>query len=362
MIGLPRKGFNPDSGFFSGGSLVPVLPPDTVPDVLNFVDATNVEPSTPTQSNIVTVTGIDAPSPVSIMGGGAEHRIDDGLWVSTPGTVTVNQTIQLRVTSSALFETAVNVTLNIGGELSMWTVTTRADQTLADQIQAIVDTMPAGLEGLWFYGYNVQVNDGDPNNQRVRDWSSNNHHLFRGDSTFPNTSSPTDTSHDGDDYSQMQNSANITRGSLANVTYCAKINIASVTGSDYIIDHGANRPIIYANGSTIQGLINSGGAFVLSTSGPYIGLDTHVTLVGQAAQRRAILYINGVSEDVGTDNQYHTGLSASDTFIVGSRDGTSSFFDGDIYYVYYYNRVLGVTEINDARNKADQIQALIEGA
>jgi hypothetical protein len=97
---------------------------DTTPDAFSFTDQTDVALSTLTPSNTITVAGIDAAASISITGG--EFSINAGSFTSTPTTVDVNDTVQLRVTSSGSNSTAVTATLTIGGVSDVWSVTTLA--------------------------------------------------------------------------------------------------------------------------------------------------------------------------------------------------------------------------------------------
>lgn len=97
---------------------------DTTPDAFSFTDQTDVAVSTLTTSNTVTITGIDTATAISVTGG--EMSINSGAFTSSSTTVNVNDTVQLRVTSSASNSTAVAVTLDVGGVTDEWTVTTVA--------------------------------------------------------------------------------------------------------------------------------------------------------------------------------------------------------------------------------------------
>jgi hypothetical protein len=100
---------------------------DTTPNPFTFTDATNVAPSSLTESNAITVTGINAPATMTITGG--QYQINGGAWASTSTTVVVNDTVKVRTTSSASNSTAVNVVLTIGGVSDTFTITTFAADT-----------------------------------------------------------------------------------------------------------------------------------------------------------------------------------------------------------------------------------------
>lgn len=97
---------------------------DTTPDAFSFTDATGAELSTVTTSNTITISGIDAASPVSISGNGTFSIAGGGY--TTSGNITNGQSINVRLTSSSSFSTAVSTVLTIGGVTDTFSVTTRA--------------------------------------------------------------------------------------------------------------------------------------------------------------------------------------------------------------------------------------------
>jgi hypothetical protein len=111
-------------------TLINGVPVDTTPDPFTFTDVTNATLSTQYTSNTITVSGIDAASPISITGG--TYSINGGAYTSSSGTITNGQTVSVRVTSSSSFSTAVNATLTIGGVSDTYTVTTLASDTTPD--------------------------------------------------------------------------------------------------------------------------------------------------------------------------------------------------------------------------------------
>ena len=117
LVGAGSAGGNIGAFVQGGGS-------DTTPDAFSFTDQTNVAVSTLTTSNTVTITGIDTATAISVTGG--EMSINSGAFTSSSTTVSVNDTVQLRVTSSASNSTAVAVTLDVGGVTDEWSVTTVA--------------------------------------------------------------------------------------------------------------------------------------------------------------------------------------------------------------------------------------------
>ena len=95
---------------------------DTTPDAFFFDDLTGVELNEVILSNSITVSGIDAPAPISIVNG--EYSINDGDFTAEPGTIELNQQVIVRVRSSTLFQTSTLATLTIGGISDNFDVTT----------------------------------------------------------------------------------------------------------------------------------------------------------------------------------------------------------------------------------------------
>lgn len=122
----------------SGVGTATVVPAaDTTPDAFAFTDQTNVALSTLTPSNILQITGIDAATSVSISGGSAEFRTcsdaacssEIQTWGTSAQTISNNQYLQLRLTSSASNSTAVTTDITVGGVSDNWSVTTAAAST-----------------------------------------------------------------------------------------------------------------------------------------------------------------------------------------------------------------------------------------
>lgn len=115
-------GVAPSDGLMESAVITTGPPPDTTPDAFTFNDQTGIALDIPTESNIVTITGINSPAAISVDTG--EYRIDGGAYTSAPGTINNGQTVQLRQTSSASNSTAVSMTLDVGGVTDNWSVTT----------------------------------------------------------------------------------------------------------------------------------------------------------------------------------------------------------------------------------------------
>jgi LmbE family N-acetylglucosaminyl deacetylase len=113
------------SGDFSVTTAAP--PPDTTPNAFTFTAQSGVTPGAVVVSNVITVSGINAATPISIQGG--EYSVAGGAYTSTAGSVTNGQTVTVRQTASSSFSTSTTATLTIGGVSAGFEVTTGAQDT-----------------------------------------------------------------------------------------------------------------------------------------------------------------------------------------------------------------------------------------
>jgi hypothetical protein len=99
-----------------------------MPDALGFTSQTGVALSTLIESNVITVTGLVIPASISITGGDYSVSTDSGStwssWSSTlPATVSNNNQVKVRLTSSATAGGTASASLTIGGVTGSFTVT-----------------------------------------------------------------------------------------------------------------------------------------------------------------------------------------------------------------------------------------------
>ncbi|MDP3876580.1 MAG: multiheme c-type cytochrome [Methylobacter sp.] len=125
---------------FSSTTLANV-PSDTTPDAFSFTAQTDVALNSPITSNTITVSGIDAASPISISGG--LYSINNGSFTSSAGTVVNGNTVKIQLQSSNANSTTTTATLSIGGVSGAFSVTTLA---------AVADTTPDA------FGFAAQTN------------------------------------------------------------------------------------------------------------------------------------------------------------------------------------------------------------
>jgi len=119
-----------------------VLVADSSPNFFDIIDVIGANPSTLTSSLPVTITGINVPSTVTTTNN-AQLRINGGSWVNSPTTINVNETLQVRLTSSpdpgGLVSTVVTVGNNPSTSLSdTWNLYTTTDNdTIPDPFNFI---------------------------------------------------------------------------------------------------------------------------------------------------------------------------------------------------------------------------------
>lgn len=106
-------------------------PPDTTPDAFSFTPVTGAALDSTVLSNVITVQGINAATPIEITGG--EYAINGGAFTSASGNVANGNSVQLRLTSASANLQASVATLTIGSVSAQFTVTTLA---------GVIDTTP----------------------------------------------------------------------------------------------------------------------------------------------------------------------------------------------------------------------------
>jgi hypothetical protein len=111
-------------GNISAAFTVTTIVADTTPDPFSFRSILNVPPAVTETSVPVTITGINAPSPVSIAGG--VYSISGGPFTSAAGIIQNGQTLTVQVVSARQTDgTGVaNASVTVGGVSATFTVTT----------------------------------------------------------------------------------------------------------------------------------------------------------------------------------------------------------------------------------------------
>jgi cysteine-rich repeat protein len=105
---------------------------DTTPNAFTFTPQTGVALNTVFTSNTITVSGINAPAPISLSTSTGTYSVSsDGgsTWSAfsrtTPSTVNLNDRVKVRLTSSGAYSTTKDATIDIGGVNGTFSVTTK---------------------------------------------------------------------------------------------------------------------------------------------------------------------------------------------------------------------------------------------
>ena len=116
-----------DAGYSAASGVVTIAVPatsDTTPDPFQFTSQSSVELSTQVTSNPVTVTGINAAAPISVVAG--EYSIGcTSSFTSGAGSIANGQAVCVRHSSAASASSTVTTTLTIGGVAGTFSSTTR---------------------------------------------------------------------------------------------------------------------------------------------------------------------------------------------------------------------------------------------
>ena len=120
------------SASFSSTTRSPPVPEadDSEPDSFNFTRVLDVELSTEVVSESVTISGINVAVPLSVDGG--EYSLDDGDFTSSVGSISNNQSLRLRHTSSDALATTSKTTVNVGDYSTSFRSTTIPIDTTPD--------------------------------------------------------------------------------------------------------------------------------------------------------------------------------------------------------------------------------------
>jgi len=128
-------------GGISATFLVSTIKDDTL-DPISFNAREGVGRNLPVESDSVTISGINVPMPVTVVGG--EYSIDGAEYVSSAGTITEGQTVKVRVTSSSVPLASKSAILSVGSLQLPFVVTTQASippVSSTDTIETAEDTM-----------------------------------------------------------------------------------------------------------------------------------------------------------------------------------------------------------------------------
>ncbi len=117
---------------------------DTTPDAFLFTDQVDVALSTLITSDTITVSGITTGVAISVTGG--EYSINGGTYTAVAGTVNAGDTVTVRHTSAAGYDSLTDTVLTIGGVSDTFSTTTMLDTIpdaflFTDQVDVALNTM-----------------------------------------------------------------------------------------------------------------------------------------------------------------------------------------------------------------------------
>ncbi|MBE0436167.1 MAG: hypothetical protein IBX56_10230 [Methylomicrobium sp.] len=111
------------SGIFTATTLSDTV--DTTPDAFSFNAQSGVEPGATVTSNAITVTDINAPTPIAISGG--LYSVNNGIFVASEGEVNENDSVRVQLLAFTEHDVTTSATLTIGGVSADFIVTTKAN-------------------------------------------------------------------------------------------------------------------------------------------------------------------------------------------------------------------------------------------
>jgi agarase len=100
------------------------MPADTIPDGFVFTAVPSAELATQYVSNTITITGVNASTAISIVGG--EYSINNGGFTTIAGSINSGDTLTIRAISSGGYSTLTNTTITVGGMIHLYSLTTKA--------------------------------------------------------------------------------------------------------------------------------------------------------------------------------------------------------------------------------------------
>ena len=106
---------------------------DDVPDAFSFTNQANVEFGAVIISDYIVVSGINAPSTVSVSSG-SDYQINNELYTSVAGDVNVGDEVRLRHTSGLDYGTTVTTVLTIGGVSAEFNSTTELGDGISGSV------------------------------------------------------------------------------------------------------------------------------------------------------------------------------------------------------------------------------------
>ena len=102
---------------------------DTVINAIKFNTITNVPTSTLFVSNLVYITGINAPVSISLSGSNGEYSTNGGVFTDRSGQLNNGDSLRLRLRSATTPLTTATIHVNLGGSIASFSVLTKEQQT-----------------------------------------------------------------------------------------------------------------------------------------------------------------------------------------------------------------------------------------
>ena len=146
--------------------------PDVTPDSFSFVDVIGATNNTQYVSGSISISGVDVPAQVSIVGGEWEKN-GDGAWTSATGDTSEGDTIKVRGTSPNAVNSHLDVILTVGTLQDTFTITTLQIDPPSQLSLSVPAEIPIGVatsvsvtvgndggDGVFSYSWMMSIDDG----------------------------------------------------------------------------------------------------------------------------------------------------------------------------------------------------------
>jgi hypothetical protein len=273
---------------------------DEIPQTSPFTNVTNATISTVYTSNVGTVSSLAASTSVPVtFSGTGQYRKNGGAWITSATTVQNGDTLEIQITASGSYVTALTGTITIGDPAITWTyrVTTQSDPAIWVPSNYFTGALagayydPSDISTLWkdAAGTSPVTADGDQV-IRIDDKSGNGHHLI---STF--AQEPVYHTGSGKPYvefggSDFADCASFTADAQPNFVGLS-LKMASVASTQTITDGllTTNRQAFAVNSTGPAWIINGGAGYTTTLTpttnpctltGLYNGTSSYIRLDG----------------------------------------------------------------------------------
>lgn len=126
---------------------VMMITPDSDPDSFSFDNVEGAELSTSYTSNTVTITGLETTVQLNATNG-AETRKNNGSFNTNTKNINNDDTVTVRMTSSANYGTPKTTTVNVGSASNSWKITTKTEPAQLPNEFSFDTVDPAPLESI----------------------------------------------------------------------------------------------------------------------------------------------------------------------------------------------------------------------